>query len=128
VRRFEGLVREADQEGHSVVTVTPFHVRLRSGATRYGDDMADKKAWREVLDAEAQRWSSMSSDELLSELHEVQAYEVERDSGKHQVEVELIENTDTYIHVMIAVDDGHLPASLSPVTTTFIRPKLPSAG
>ena len=88
--------------------------------------MADKKARREVLDAEAQRWSSMSSDDLLSELHDVQAYEVERDSGKYQVEVELLEHTDTYVHVMVAVDDGHLPASFSPVTTTFIRPKLPS--
>jgi hypothetical protein len=87
--------------------------------------MADKKARREVLDAEAQRWSSMSSDDLLSELHDVQAYEVERDSGKYQVEVELLEHTDTYVHVMVAVDDGHLPASFSPVTTTFIRPKLP---
>ena len=85
--------------------------------------MAEKKAWREVLDAEAQRWSSMSSDELLSELHDVQAYEVERDSGKYQVEVELLENTDAYVHVMIAVDDGRLPASLWPVTTTFVRPK-----
>lgn len=89
--------------------------------------MSDKKAWREVLDAEAQRWSSMSSDELLAELQDVRAYEVERDSRKYQVEVELLENTDTYVHVMVAVDDGHLPASFSPVTTTFIRQKLPSA-
>ena len=88
--------------------------------------MADRKAWREVLDAEAQRWSSMSSDELLSELHDVLAYEVERDSRKYQVEIEVLENTDTYVHVMVAVDDGQLPASISPVTMTFIRAKPPS--
>jgi hypothetical protein len=68
----------------------------------------------------------MSADELLSELHDVLAYEVERDSRKYQVEVEVLENTDTYVHVMVAVDDGQLPASISPVTTTFVRAKPPS--
>ena len=82
--------------------------------------MADKKAWREVLDAETQRWSSMSSDELLSELRDVQAYEVGTGFREHtRCEVEVLENTDTYVHVMVAVDDGQLPASISPVTTTL---------
>jgi hypothetical protein len=35
------------------------------------------------------------------------------------VEVELFEDTATYIHVAIAVDDGSLPASLIPATATF---------
>lgn len=65
----------------------------------------------------------MSSGELLSELHDVQAYEVERDSKKYQVEVEVLENTDGYVHVMVSVDDGSLPASISPVTTSFIQQK-----
>ena len=65
----------------------------------------------------------MSSDELLSKLHDVQVYEVEHDSKTYQVEVELLEDTDTYLHVLVAVDDGSLPASISPVTTTFIRQK-----
>ena len=43
----------------------------------------------------------------------------ERDSKKYQVEVELLQDTDTYVHVMVAVDDGLLPASISPVTATF---------
>jgi len=101
-----------------------FHVRKRDPRTAwYGSDMADRKKWREVLDAEAPRWSSMSSDELLSKLHDVQVYEVEHDSKTYQVEVELLEDTDTYLHVLVAVDDGSLPASISPVTTTFIRQK-----
>jgi hypothetical protein len=81
--------------------------------------MSDRKAWLEVLAAETRRWSSMSSGELLSKLHDVQSYEVERDSKKYQVEVELLEDTDTYVHVMVAIDDGLLPASISPVTATF---------
>jgi hypothetical protein len=85
--------------------------------------VADRKKWREVLDAEVRRWSSMSSDELLSKLHDVQAYEIERDSKTYQVEVELLEDTDTYVHVMVGVFDGSLPASIVPATTTFIRQK-----
>lgn len=33
-------------------------------------------------------------------------YIVELDSKKYQVEVEILENTDKYIHVMVADDDG----------------------
>src|SRR5262249_39903073 len=89
----------------------------------YGADVADRTKWREVFDAEGRRWSSMSSDDLLSQLHDVQAYAVERDSKTYQVEVELLEDTDTYVHVMVGVDDRSLPASILPVTTSFIRQK-----
>jgi len=88
--------------------------------------MADKNVWREVLDAEAQRWSAMSPNQFLSELHDVQTYEVEQYSRKYQVEVELLENTDTYVDVLVAVDDGRLPVSISPASTMFIRPKQPA--
>jgi hypothetical protein len=88
--------------------------------------MADRNAWRQVLDAEVRRWSSLSFDQLMSELHGGQAYEVERDSKKYQVEVEILEDTDAYVHVMVAVDDGSLPASISPETTSFIASKVNS--
>ena len=67
----------------------------------------------------------MSWERLVFELRDLQTYEVERDSKTYQVEVELIENTERYVHVMVAVDDGSLPASLFPLTETFIREKLP---
>src|SRR5262245_41907498 len=53
----------------------PLHVRKAIRVACYCADVADRKTWREVLDAEVRRWSSMSSDELLSKLHDVQAYE-----------------------------------------------------
>jgi hypothetical protein len=62
---------------------------------------------------------------LGSELHDLQTYEVEVDSKTYQVEVELLENTERYVHIMVAVDGGSLPASLLPLTETFIREKLP---
>ena len=65
----------------------------------------------------------MSCEQLVSELHEVQAYEVEFESKPYQIEVELLENTEKYLHVMVAVDDGSLPASISPSTHSFICQK-----
>ena len=85
--------------------------------------MTRRQEWQRVLDSEVQRWYAMSCEELLSELTDLRVYEVEVDSKKYQVEVELLENTDRYVHVMVAVDDGSLPASLSPVIRTFIREK-----
>ena len=85
--------------------------------------MSRRDEWQKVLDSEVKRWSAMSCRQLVSELHEVQTYEVELDSKQYQVEVELLENTKKYVHVMVAVDDGHLPASISPATHTFICQK-----
>ena len=85
--------------------------------------MSRRTDWQKILDAEVKRWSAMSCGDLVSELHETQAYEVEFESKQYQVEVELLENTEEYLHVMVAVDDGSLPASLLPSTHTFIRRK-----
>ena len=78
-----------------------------------------------ILNAESERWSSMSSDQLIAELRELQAYQVEDGNQKYQIEVELLENTDAYVHVMVAVDDGRLPYSIKPLTQTFIQQKQP---
>jgi len=83
-----------------------------------------RKKWQKVLDSEMRRWSAMSWEKLVSELRDHQTYEVELDSKTYQVEAELLENTERYLHVMVAVDDGSLPASLSPLTETFICEKL----
>lgn len=80
--------------------------------------------WRQVLDAETMKWSKKTCDDLIPELHETQAYQVEFESKLYQVEVVLLENTGEYVHVMIAVDDGSLPASILPSTDSFIRQKL----
>lgn len=85
--------------------------------------MSRREEWRKVLDSQVERWSAMSCSQLVSELHDLQTYEVEFDSKKYQVEVELLENTEQYLHVMVAVDDGSLPASIRPLTDSFIRPK-----
>lgn len=65
----------------------------------------------------------MSCEQLALELEDIKAYTVENDSKAYQVEAQILENTDAYLHVMVAVDDGHLPASMRPLTETFIREK-----
>ncbi len=76
-----------------------------------------------MLDAEVKRWSEKSCEQLLSELRESLDYEVEYAAKQYQVEVELLENTEKYVHVLVAVDDGSLPVSIWPLTYSFIRSK-----
>jgi len=85
--------------------------------------MSRREQWRPVLDAEVKKWSSKSCADLVGALLDVQAYEVEFDGKKYQVEVQLLENTDKYVHVGVDVDDGSIPASFRPLSKSFIREK-----
>jgi hypothetical protein len=77
----------------------------------YSQRYRSRREQRKVLDSEVRRWTAMTYDQLISELRDLQACEVELDSRKYQVEVELSEKTKEYVHVIVAVDDGTLPAS-----------------
>ena len=79
-----------------------------------------RERWRSVLELEVQRWSAHSYEFLIDALLELDNYTVERDSRTYQVEVQLLETTDAYVHVSVSVDDGKLPASLVPATATFV--------
>jgi hypothetical protein len=75
------------------------------------------------MDAEVKKWSAKSWAELVAELRDLEAYETEFEGTKYQVEVQLLENTDTYVHVGVSVDDGGIPASFRPLSSSFIREK-----
>jgi hypothetical protein len=83
--------------------------------------MKRRERWNKVLQTEVARWSSKSCDELRAELKDGKEYEVEFESVIHQVEIEILEDTDTYLHVSVAVDDGTLPGSMFPACDSFIR-------
>jgi len=85
--------------------------------------MGRRDEWRKVLDAETGRWLGKSCEQLIAELPEAQCYPVEFESKTYLVEVEIIENTKEYLHVIVTVDDGSLPWSIAPVSTSFIRQK-----
>ena len=90
---------------------------------RYDCRVPKRDQWRPVLEAEMKRWSEMSCAELVSALTDVNAYEVEFQSEKYQVEVQLLENTDEYIHVGVSVDDGHFWRAMHPLFSSFICKK-----
>ena len=60
---------------------------------------------------------------FLQSYEKWQTYETEFDRRKYQVEVEMIENTAKYVHVMVAVDDGTLPSAVRPLSASFISAK-----
>jgi hypothetical protein len=86
--------------------------------------MSRRERWRRVLETELRRWEQMPIEKLLSCLFEKEdVYQVQLDSIAYQVEVHLLENTEEYIHVSVSVDDGSLPASIFPVSSSLIRVK-----
>jgi hypothetical protein len=85
--------------------------------------MKRREQWRPVLDAEVKKWSAKSCAALLAELSDEQAYEIEFGGRNHQVEVSILQNTDKHILVIVSVDDGSIPASFRPLSSTFIREK-----
>lgn len=82
--------------------------------------MKQREQWRPVLEAEMKRWSAMSCAQLISQLADVRTYEVEFESKKYQVEVQILENTDRYVHVCIAIDDGHFWRAMRQLSSSFI--------
>ena len=85
--------------------------------------MRGREEWRPVLASEVKRWAEKSCEQLISELSDGQVYEVAVGTKRFQVEVEILENTGEYVNVMVAVDDGVLPAAIFPLTETFLRYK-----
>lgn len=85
--------------------------------------MSRRKQWRPVLEAEVKRRGEKSCAQIVRELTDEQCYEVEFEGRKYQVEVHTLENTDQHVHVIVEVDDGSIPASLRPLSTSFILKK-----
>jgi len=83
--------------------------------------MKRREQWRKVLALEVERWSGMPFVQLISALRDRQNYEVEFEGVSYQVEAEILEDTDEYVHIAVSVDDGSLPASIVPVTHSFVR-------
>jgi hypothetical protein len=90
--------------------------------------MGRRDEWQKVLDRELARWSALTAEDLVMQLASGREYEVKRNSKTYQVEAQILEDTPRYVHVMVSVDDGVLPDSLSPVSESFIRERGYSAG
>ncbi|MDA1311895.1 MAG: hypothetical protein O2968_01045 [Acidobacteria bacterium] len=86
--------------------------------------MSRREEWRKVLASEMECWSAKSCEQLIAELGELQAYEVEFDSKTYQVEVVLLEDTEEYVHVLVAIDDTSLRGFIRPEGDSFICRKV----
>ena len=87
-----------------------------------------REQWQKVLDGEVQRWLAMPLSQMQAALRDRQVYEVEFAANRYQVEIEILQNNERHVQVMVAVDDGRLPASLVPITHIFIRDKPQTRG
>jgi len=79
-----------------------------------------KREWLSAaLEREAATWSAKTYHALAEELRDVAAYERTDEGGAYQVEVQLLERTADYVHVLVSVDDGGWRAFV-PVSSSFI--------
>ena len=85
--------------------------------------MAKKSEIADALDREIRRWSEMAPQRLIAELSAPCAYEVEDESGRYQIEARLLENKESYLHLMLSAFDGSLRRFVFPVTRTIIIDK-----
>jgi hypothetical protein len=86
--------------------------------------MSYREDWNRLLTVELASWAAKAWPQLLADLTDGNVtYEVESDSKRYTVEVDLLENTDAYVHVSVAVDDGRLPESIHPASRSFICKK-----
>ncbi len=79
-----------------------------------------KEELRNLLDAEVRLWTAKPYQQLRDELADVVASQRGQDDGFHQFEVEMIEREETYVHVIVSIDDGSFRRAFSPLTRGFI--------
>lgn len=83
--------------------------------------MTRREEWQQVLATELGRWAAKPWRQLLSDLEDGNvAYEVVCDGKTYQVEIDRLEDTQEYLNVSVAVDDGSLPESICPESRNFI--------
>ena len=89
--------------------------------------MSRRDEWNQVLAIELERWSAKPWSQLRTDLGDGNVtYEVVVASKTYQVEVDLLEDTQTYLHVSVAVDDGTLPEAIAPASRSLIVKKTPA--
>lgn len=94
--------------------------REESAEERQRDRVMRKEKLLQALRSEVNQWSSQTSGQLRSQLEETLSYSSKLDDEAYQVQIEVLEDTDTYVHVLVAVDDGSLWRGMNPLSTSFL--------
>jgi len=85
--------------------------------------MSKRTEMQTILDQEVARWSELSAEQLANDLPEEKNYQIESNGKTYQIEVQLLENKNDYVHVLVSVDDGRFP--YSSLSSGFIQKKAP---
>lgn len=81
--------------------------------------MASRTRLQAHLRRETDEWAAKSFETLRAELRDVVAYERGGGDDAYQVEVQLLEDEEEYLHVGLAVDDGGWRA-FAPFCSSFL--------
>ncbi len=79
----------------------------------------DKGKLKLILDQEKEKFANKTYKEL-SVLKDPTVYECGVGDGWYQVEVQILEKNDKYVHIAVNVDDGGFPRSFIPLSTSFL--------
>ncbi len=85
--------------------------------------MSRREKCRPILAAEVARWSATPWQQIVAQLPEEQNYEVHAGPDTYQVAVNLLEDTDAYVHVVVSVDDCSFWLSCCPLSKSFLVEK-----
>lgn len=80
---------------------------------------------RRCLDHEVATWHRRSYSTLRKDLERLVTYTCGEGSSRYEVEVRLLKNESEYVHVGIAIDDGH--RAYRPLCHSFVVYKEPRA-
>lgn len=78
-----------------------------------------KKELKGALIREKKKYVNQSFEEL-SNIYSPITYECGAGDNWYQVEVQLLEKNENYVHVSISIDDGKLLRTMFPISTSFI--------
>ncbi len=79
----------------------------------------DKEKLKLFLDQERDKFASKTHEEL-SKLKDPTVYESGVGDSWNEVEDQVLEKNNQYIHIGISVDDGKFPRAFVPLSTSFL--------
>lgn len=79
----------------------------------------EKEELKKALIAEKNKYTSKSFEELVK-IQKPITYQGGIGDNWYQVEVQILEKTEKYVHLSISVDDGRIPKAILPLCEDFI--------
>ncbi|MCK5306585.1 MAG: hypothetical protein KAJ66_05565 [Candidatus Omnitrophica bacterium] len=78
-----------------------------------------KEDLKRALLNEKEKYESKTFDQLVK-IDKPVTYECGSGKDWYQVEIQVLEKNDKYVHVVVSVDDGRLWRTILPLTSSFI--------